>query len=98
MKRITDISVLNKGDRIWRIKNNIDVEIIEFLCVHPYDSDYLLFLDCNKDGMPKFYKKRLENSEYFLYDKDSIKDMQSERVRVLELKLKNLKRRYYGTE
>lgn len=45
--------------------------------------------------MPKFYNKNLENSDYYLYDKDSREDMQSERVKKLELWLKNLKRKYY---
>lgn len=95
MKKITNILELKKGDKIWRIKNNISVEIIEFLCIHPYNNNYSIFLDCNKDGMPKFYNKNLENSDYYLYDKDSREDMQSERVKKLELWLKNLKRKYY---
>lgn len=97
MKKITNILELKKGDKIWRIKNNISVEIIEFLCIHPYNNNYSIFLDCNKDGMPKFYNKRLEDSIYYLYEKKSSKDIEKERVRVLELRLKNLKLRY-GTE
>ena len=53
-----------------------------------YNNNYSIFLDCNKDGMTKFYNKNLENSDYYLYDKDSREDMQSERVKKLELWLK----------
>ena len=91
MKIITDIHQLQKGDKICRIKNDITIEIIEFLCIHPYNSEYSLFIDYNKDGMPKFYNKRLEESKWYLYDNDSSKDMALEKVKTLEIRLKNLK-------
>ena len=94
MKRITDISELKQGDKIWRVKNDIDIEIIEFLCVHPYNKEYSLFINMNKDGMPKFYNRRLQDSEYYLYEKKSNKDIEKERIRVASLRLKNLKLRY----
>lgn len=92
MKRIIDISELKPGDIIWRIKNDIDVEAIEFLCIHPHNDAYSLFIDMNKDGMPKFYNKRLQDSKYYLYDKDSEKDIAKERIRIAEKRLYNLKR------
>ena len=91
MKEITNISQLNKGDKIWRIQNDTHIEIIEFLCIHPYCPEYSLFIDSSKDGMPKFYNKRLETSKWYLYDKDSKKNIALERIKTLEVRLKNLK-------
>ena len=94
MKRITDISELKPGDRIWRIKNGINVEIIEFVCIHPHNNEYSFFIDLNMDGVPKFYNHGLQISAYYLYEKKSDKDIEKEGIRVLELRLKNLKLRY----
>ena len=44
--------------------------------------------------MPKFYNRRLQDSEYYLYEKKSNKDIEKERIRVASLRLKNLKLRY----
>lgn len=91
MKRIKTISELKPGDIIWRIKNNIELQEIEFLCIHPHNENYSLFMDMNKDGLPKFYNERLETEVWYLYDdKNSRKDFLAERIKVLKVRLKNL--------
>src|SRR5574344_144179 len=91
MKRITDIHQLNSGDKIWRITDNCNLEIIEFLCIHPHNEEYSLFIDENKDGMPKFYNSILQDPEYYLYEDKSTKDIIKEKIRILELRLKHMK-------
>lgn len=69
MKRITDIKELKPGDKIWHInKFNGNADILEFVCIHPHNEAYSIFLDINYDGMPKFYNDRIKEEEYFLYD------------------------------
>lgn len=94
MQRITNISQLNQGDMIWNISNGIELRMMKFLCVHPNNGEYSLFLNLNEDGMPKFYNKRLENSKWYLYDKDSTKDIALEKMKTLEMRLENLKTDY----
>lgn len=70
MKRITNISQLKAGDKIVRVHGDM-VIIMEFICIHPHNEEYSLFMDDNKDGAPKFYNKRLENEEWYLYTGDN---------------------------
>ncbi len=67
MERITDISQLKTGDKIVRVWHS-QIQIIEFLCVHPHHKKYSLFLDENGNGMPKFYNPRLNEEEWYLFD------------------------------
>ena len=66
MERITEIKQLKPGDKIWTI--NVftgNADIIEFVCEHPHNSEYSIFLNENYDGMPKFYNKHLTDAEYY---------------------------------
>ena len=96
MKRITSITELNKGDKIVRVHHNGEYEIIEFLCIHPYNEEYSLFLNQNKDGMPKFYNGRLKGEEWYLYNRNNnfneVIDMRIELLNRHIEKLKTLKK------
>ena len=97
MERITSITELKKGDKIARVYHNGEYQIIEYLCQHPYNSEYSLFLNQNKDGMPKFYNGRLKGEEWYLYegsndDFNKIIDMRIELLNKHIEKLKSIKR------
>ena len=66
MKRITEISQLTKGDIIVTI---VDHKIVkrEFVCVHPHNNKYSLFLNELQDGCPKFYNENLKYNEWYLF-------------------------------
>lgn len=68
MKRITNISQLKPGNKIFTVNHDGSLEILEFREIHPHHNGYSLFLNENKDGMHKFYNKTLEDKEYYLYD------------------------------
>ena len=69
MERITEIKQLKPGDKIWTINTFTGaVDIIEFVCVHPHNPEYSIFLNGNYDGMPKFYNRHLKDAEYERYD------------------------------
>lgn len=68
MKRITNISQLKPGNKIFTVNYNGSLEILEFREIHPNNDNYSLFLDENQDGMHKFFNKTLEDREYYLYD------------------------------
>lgn len=69
MERITEIKQLKPGDKIWTINTFSGmVDIIEFVCVHPHNPEYSIFLNGNYDGMPKFYNKHLAEGDYERYD------------------------------
>jgi len=69
MERITDIKELKPGQQIWHINQMTgNFEIMEFVCIHPHNEAYSVFLNQNYDGMPKFYNKNLENEAYYPYD------------------------------
>ena len=68
MKRITNISQLKPGNKIFTVNHDGSHEILEFREIHPHHDGYSLFLNENKDGMHKFYNKTLEDKEYYLYD------------------------------
>lgn len=66
MKRVTEISQLTKGDVIVTI---VDHKIVkrEFVCVHPHNDKYSIFLDELYDGCPKFYNETLKFNEWYLF-------------------------------
>ena len=67
--RVNSFSELKEGDKIWSINRNGVFEIIEF--VKTLDAPvegYAIFLNINKDGMPKFYKDRLIYEKWYKYD------------------------------
>lgn len=68
MKRITNISQLKPGNKIFTVNHDGSHEILEFREIHPHHDGYSLFLNENQDGMHKFYNKTLEDKEYYLYD------------------------------
>lgn len=66
MKRVIEISQLTKGDVIVTI---VDHKIVkrEFVCVHPHNDKYSIFLDELYDGCPKFYDDNLKFKEWYLF-------------------------------
>ena len=66
MERVTSIDQLKAGDKIARVWNG-EIKIIEFLCRHPHNKEYSLFLNSTYDGMPKFYNKRLVEEKWYLF-------------------------------
>ena len=92
MKRITSVTELKKGDKIVRVTHLGEYEIIEFLCIHPYNEEYSLFLNQNKDGMPKFYNDRLKGEEWYLYDrKNDFNEVIDMRIELLNRHIEKLK-------
>lgn len=78
MKRITDISQLKAGDKIFRVYGG-ELIIKEFICIHPHNEHYSIFLNDFQDGAPKFYNPHLESEEWYLYtgnEWNEIYDMQ----------------------
>ena len=68
MKRITNISQLKPGNKVFTVNRDGSLEILEFREIHPNNDNYSLFLNENQDGMHKFFNKTLEDREYYLYD------------------------------
>lgn len=66
MKRVTEINQLTKGDIIVTIA---DYKIVkrEFVCVHPHNDKYSIFLNELQDGCPKFYNETLKLKEWYLF-------------------------------
>lgn len=71
MERITSVEQLERGDRIFRIDNVGQIEIIEFLCAHPHHPEYSIFLDMNQDPIKKLWNKYLAENGWYRYDADS---------------------------
>lgn len=68
MEKITSISQLKKGDKIWTINTfSGAVDVLEFVCIHPHNEEYSIFLNMNYDGMPKFYNKHISEYEDICY-------------------------------
>ena len=67
--RVNSFSELKEGDKIWSIKRTGEFEILEFVKTldAPVET-YSIFLNMNKDGMPKFYKDRLIYEKWYKYD------------------------------
>lgn len=66
MKRIANVSQLKKGDVIVNVKGDV-ITTLEFREIHPHNDAYSIVLNSNHDGAPKFYNKRLEEEEWYLY-------------------------------
>lgn len=85
MKRVTEISQLTKGDIIVTI---VDHEIVkrEFICVHPHNDKYSIFLDELYDGCPKFYNDNLKIREWYLFtnSKEDLKELNAMMVKELK--------------
>lgn len=66
MKRVTEISQLTRGDIIVAIK---DLKIVkrEFVCAHPHNDKYSIFLDELYDGCPKFFNENLRFQDWYLF-------------------------------
>lgn len=90
MKRITNINELKPGDKIISIDYNY-VETREFLCIHPHNDDYSLFLNFNLDGMKKFWNQRLEEEEWYLYSDDDWDEIFKIQIKELQAKIAYLK-------
>lgn len=78
MKRITEINQLKKGDIIIAI---VDLKIVkrEFVCVHPHNDKYSIFLDELYDGCPKFCNDNLKLKEWYLFtnSKEDLKELKA---------------------
>lgn len=85
MKRITDVSQLKKGDIIVSVQANREVRR-EFLCVHPHNDKYSLFLDELQDGCPKFYNDNLKIKEWYLFTNSKEENKELNAMIVEELK------------
>ena len=85
MKRITEINQLTKGDIIVAI---VDRKIVkrEFVCVHPHNDKYSIFLDELYDGCPKFYNDNLKIKEWYLFtnSKEDLKELNAMMVKKLK--------------
>lgn len=67
--RITNFNQLQKGDKIWTVDHSGKYQIIMYICVLPETGNtYAIFLDHNKDGMPKFHHSNLLNREWYKYE------------------------------
>nr|DAV79847.1 MAG TPA: hypothetical protein [Caudoviricetes sp.] len=85
MKRVTEINQLTKGDIIVAI---VDRKIVkrEFVCVHPHNDKYSIFLDELYDGCPKFYNDNLKLREWYLFtnSKEDLKELNAMMVKELK--------------
>lgn len=85
MKRITEISQLTKGDIIVTI---VDCKIVkrEFVCVHPHNDKYSIFLDELYDGCPKFFNENLRFKNWYLFKNSEEERKELNAMMVEELK------------
>ena len=67
--RVNSFSELKEGDKIWSIKGNGAFEIIQFVkLLDASVQEYAIFINTNKDGIPKFHKGRLKDEKWYKYD------------------------------
>ena len=67
--RVNSFSELKPGEKIWSINRNGSFEILEFVkTIDESFDNYAIFLNMNKDGMPKFYKGRLKDETWYKYE------------------------------
>ena len=66
MKRITSVNQLKRGDMIVNVSGEI-VTTLEFVEIHPHNDAYSVMLNRTYDGAPKFYNKRFQDEEWYLY-------------------------------
>lgn len=85
MKRVTEINQLTKGDIIVAIADHKVVKR-EFVCVHPHNDKYSIFLDELYDGCPKFYNDNLKIKEWYLFtnSKEDLKELNAMMVKELK--------------
>lgn len=85
MKRITEISQLTKGDIIVTI---VDRKIVkrEFVCVHPHNDKYSIFLDELYDWCPKFFNENLRFKNWYLFKNSEEERKELNAMMVEELK------------
>lgn len=86
MKRIKNINELKQGDKIISINYNY-VEIREFLCIHPHNENYSLFLNSELDGMQKFLNQRLVSEVWFLYTNNEWDEIRKIQIKELQAKI-----------
>lgn len=86
MKRIKNINELKPGDIIIRIDFN-SIETREFLCIHPHNEKYSLFLNSNLDGMQKVYNPRFEEEEWYLYSGNEWNEIRKKQIEKLQAKI-----------
>ena len=94
MEKITNISQLKKGDKIWTINPfSGAVNILEFVCIHPHNKDYSIFLNENHDGMPKFYNKHLADGDYERYNssKECWKRIHTKEIEWHEMRIQSIR-------
>lgn len=92
MKRIENINSLNKGDKIWSIDNNGNVHYLEFICIHPHNENYSLFIDLDTNDAPKFWNGQLtQYNFYLLEDGISTKEIDDERIKFYKEQIKDIK-------
>ena len=94
MERITDISQLKAGDKIVSI-NGFDgrPKILEFVCIHPHNPEYSVFLNETYDGAPKFYNKRIQEEKWFRYDSDAWNEIHQMEIAWHKKRIKDLEER-----
>lgn len=68
MEKVTCIEQLKRGDKIFRIDRYGQLEIIEFLCIHPHNSGYSIFLDINQNPMKKFSDFVRATENWYFYN------------------------------
>ena len=85
MKRVTEISQLTKGDVIVTIEDHKIVKR-EFVCVHPHNDKYSIFLDELYDGCPKFFNEKLRFKEWYLFKNSEEERKELNAMMVEELK------------
>lgn len=85
MKRVTEISQLTKGDIIVTIADHKVVKR-EFVCVHPHNDKYSIFLDELYDGCPKFFNENLRFKNWYLFKNSEEERKELNAMMVEELK------------
>lgn len=85
MKRVTEISQLTKGDVIVTIEDHKIVKR-EFVCVHPHNDKYSIFLDELYDGCPKFFNENLRSKDWYLFKNSEEERKELNAMMVEELK------------
>lgn len=67
--RVNSFDELKPGEKIWSINRNGSFEILEFVkTIGESFENYAIFLNINKDGIPKFYKGRLKEETWYKYE------------------------------
>lgn len=67
MKQIHSFDELQPGQRIFCVENERLV-ILKFLCKHPCNDNYALFLDENYEPIKKVYRSVMEENFWFIFE------------------------------